>query len=70
MTLVERAEEYRWSSARRYLRRQTVGVPITWIEWTGSPGDSPTASRCLLPGPGCSQPGPPCGSRTVGHPQA
>jgi len=30
--LVERAEEWRWSSARWYLKRQSVGVPITWID--------------------------------------
>ena len=30
--LVERAEEWRWSSARWHLRHQTVGVPIAWIE--------------------------------------
>ena len=30
--LVRKAEEWRWSSARWYLLRQTVGVPITWME--------------------------------------
>ena len=30
--LVERAEDWRWSSARWYVRRQTVGVPIWWPE--------------------------------------
>jgi len=30
--LVLKAEEWRWSSARWYLLRQTVGVPITWME--------------------------------------
>jgi putative transposase len=28
--LTQRAEEWRWSSARWYLCRQSVGVPITW----------------------------------------
>ena len=30
--LVAKAENWRWSSARWYLRHQSVGVPITWIE--------------------------------------
>jgi len=30
--LVERADDWRWSSARWYTRRQTVGVPISWID--------------------------------------
>ena len=30
--LVQKAEEWRWSSARWYLLQQTVGVPITWME--------------------------------------
>lgn len=29
--LVEEAVEYRWSSARWYGDRRTVGVPITWV---------------------------------------
>jgi REP-associated tyrosine transposase len=28
--LVQRAEQWPWSSARWYLRKQSVGVPITW----------------------------------------
>jgi len=30
--LVERAVDYRWSSARWYAYQQSVGVPIHWIE--------------------------------------
>jgi putative transposase len=30
--LVARADEWRWSSARWYLRGQSVGVPIEWVE--------------------------------------
>ena len=30
--LVARAEDWRWSSARWYLKHQTVGVPIEWVE--------------------------------------
>jgi putative transposase len=30
--IVERAEDWRWSSARWYIRQQTVGVPISWID--------------------------------------
>jgi len=30
--LVRRAEDWRWSSARWYLRQQSVGVPIQWVE--------------------------------------
>ena len=30
--LVQRAEEWRWSSARWYLLHQSVGVPIWWPE--------------------------------------
>lgn len=30
--LVAKAEDWRWSSARWYLRWQTVGVPIAWVE--------------------------------------
>jgi putative transposase len=30
--LVDRAEDWRWSSARWYTRRKTVGVPISWID--------------------------------------
>ena len=30
--LVQRAEDWRWSSARWYTHRQTVGVPISWID--------------------------------------
>jgi hypothetical protein len=30
--LVKQADHWRWSSARWYLRRQTVGVPIRWVE--------------------------------------
>jgi putative transposase len=29
--LVERAEQWPWSSARWYLCQQSVGVPITWL---------------------------------------
>ncbi|MCC6491852.1 MAG: hypothetical protein IT424_02405, partial [Pirellulales bacterium] len=29
--LVERAEEWRWSSARWHLHQRSVGVPISWI---------------------------------------
>jgi hypothetical protein len=30
--LVKQADDWRWSWARWYLRRQTVGVPISWVE--------------------------------------
>ena len=30
--LVERAVDWRWSSARWYLERKSVGVPITWVQ--------------------------------------
>lgn len=30
--LVERAVDWRWSSARWYVLQRTVGVPITWTE--------------------------------------
>ncbi len=30
--LVLRPDEWRWSSARWYLERRTVGVPIEWVE--------------------------------------
>jgi len=30
--LVKRTIDYRWSSARWYAQRRSVGVPITWIE--------------------------------------
>jgi putative transposase len=30
--LVTRAADWAWSSARWYLRRQSVGVPIEWVE--------------------------------------
>jgi putative transposase len=30
--LVEQATDWRWSSARWYEWRKTVGVPITWVE--------------------------------------
>jgi putative transposase len=30
--LVQKAEDWLWSSARWYIHRQTVGVPITWID--------------------------------------
>jgi putative transposase len=30
--LVQRAEDWRWSSARCYTRQQTVGVPVSWID--------------------------------------
>jgi putative transposase len=30
--LVDRPDDWRWSSARWYLERRTVGVPIHWIE--------------------------------------
>jgi len=30
--LVERAADWRWSSARWYLEKQTVGVPIQWVD--------------------------------------
>jgi putative transposase len=30
--LVDRPEDWRWSSARWSLERRTVGVPIHWVE--------------------------------------
>lgn len=30
--LLERAEEWRWSSARWYLQLRSVGVPLSWVE--------------------------------------
>ena len=30
--LVKRAEDWKWSSARWYLHRQSVGVPVSWVE--------------------------------------
>ena len=30
--LVAKAEQWRWSSARWYIYRQSVGVPIAWVE--------------------------------------
>jgi putative transposase len=30
--LVERAVDYRWSSARWWLEGRPVGVPLAWIE--------------------------------------
>jgi hypothetical protein len=30
--LVERAEDWRWGSARWYIRQQSVGVSISWID--------------------------------------
>ena len=30
--LVAKADDWRWSSARWYMERRTVGVPITWVE--------------------------------------
>lgn len=30
--LVQRANDYRWSSARWYAERKSVGVPIQWVE--------------------------------------
>ena len=30
--LVQRPETWRWSTARWYIRHETVGVPIAWIE--------------------------------------
>ena len=31
-SLVDRAEDWRWSSARWYLNKKSAGVPIHWIE--------------------------------------
>jgi putative transposase len=31
--LVDRADQWRWSSARWYLRGQSIGVPIQWVEY-------------------------------------
>ncbi len=30
--LVERPEDYWWSSARWYIQQKSVGVPISWVE--------------------------------------
>jgi putative transposase len=30
--LVEKAEDWRWSSARWHLQHRSVGVPLSWIE--------------------------------------
>jgi len=63
--LVQRTEDWRWSSARWYTRQQSVGVPITWID--GRAQVSGGAEFCPLPpdDPGCEQPGPPASNR--GH---
>ena len=30
--LVDKAEDWRWSSARWYLHHRSVGVPLSWVE--------------------------------------